>query len=517
MKPLRRLAGALVLLVTALASIAATPARPNILFIYTDDHSYRTLSCYEGAHPWASTPNMDRLAQRGVRFTHAYTGTWCMPSRATLLTGLHPYGVQTMRMEGAYPGSEYDPEQCKFWPSVFRRQGYQTAHIGKWHTGTDTGYGRDWDFQIVWNRPKFPDNAGNYYYDQKLTFHGGETRVVPGYSTDNYTQWAVDYINGAGRDAKKPWYLWLCYGGVHGPFTPAERHLNDYPDAYAQTPADIYPPRAGKPGYMQEINTWAKGPDGEPILRAEAARRRVGDDPEAKKGRTLSSWVRQYNQAVRSLDEGIGKVLAALEDSGQLRNTLVILTADQGFAWGQHGFRAKLAPYDATIRCPMIVSMPGTLPEGKVCRVPVTGVDIVPTIFSFAGLELPWKMHGHDLTPLLKNPDAAWPHTTMLTHTGDHYGADCDVIPPAPQSRHGGVPWYVMTADGRYKYIRTLEANEPEELYDLQRDPEELTNLALDAVHAARLAAMRAGAIAELRRTDAKFADALPSVATGAN
>ena len=90
-------------------AIAAAEERPNILFIYTDDHSYRTVGCYPEAHPWVKTPNMDALAAHGVRFTHAYIGTWCMPSRATLLTGFHEWGVQSMRMEGPYPGSEYDP------------------------------------------------------------------------------------------------------------------------------------------------------------------------------------------------------------------------------------------------------------------------------------------------------------------------------------------------------------------------------------------------------------------------
>ena len=93
---------------------AAPPERPNLLFIYTDDHSYRTLSCYEGAESWARTPNMDRLAARGVRFTHAYIGTWCMPSRTTMLTGRHQYGVASMRMQPPYPGATYDPKQCRF-------------------------------------------------------------------------------------------------------------------------------------------------------------------------------------------------------------------------------------------------------------------------------------------------------------------------------------------------------------------------------------------------------------------
>ncbi len=498
-------------LCSALNSSFAVQPRPNILFIYTDDHSYRTLSCYEHAESWARTPNMDRLAARGVRFTHAYIGSWCMPSRVTMLTGRHQYGAQTMRMEGEYPGSEYDPAQCRFWPAVFRQNGYHTAQIGKWHSGRDAGFGRDWDHQIVWNRPRHPDNAPNYYLDQLLSFDGGEPRVTPGYSTDNYTRWAVDYIKGATREAGKPWYLWLCYGGVHAPYTPAERHLEDYPQATVATPADIYPPRPGKPAYMQKIAAWEKGADGQPVLSGKAMGSEVGDDPARDQGRSLSSWSRQYHQAVRALDEGIGQVLDALDESGQRENTLVVLTSDQGYAWGQHGFRAKLAPYDANIRSPLIVSMPGTLPEGKVCRTPVGGADLPPTFFSFAGLDLPWEMHGHDLKPLLLDADSAWPHTTLLPVTADKFGTACDAVPAPPGHLHkAGVPWYLMVARGRHKYIRTLEKGETEELYDLLADPEELTNLAADAAHAATLKTLREAAVAELRRTGAKMVDTLP-------
>jgi arylsulfatase A-like enzyme len=518
MKPLLLAATAFTALVASHCSTltAAAAPRPNILFIYTDDHSYRTMSAYEGAEPWVRTPNMDRLAQRGVRFTHAYIGTWCMPSRATLLTGLHQYGVQSMRMEGTYPGSTYDPQRCKFWPADFRQQGYHTAQIGKWHTGTDAGFGRDWDYQIVWNRPKHPDNAGNYYDNQLLSFNGGPPTLTTGYSTDNYTQWAIDFIKGQHRPADKPWYLWLCYGGVHSPFTPADRHNQDYPGAKVATPKDIYPPRAGKPEWMQKIETWAKGPNGEPVLKKEARGKEVGDDDSAAAGRTLSDWVRQYNQAVRALDEGIGKVLAALEATGQLKNTLVIFTADQGFAWGQHGFRHKLAPYDANLRCPLVISMPGTLPEGKICPTPVSGVDLVPTIYSVAGLKLPWAMHGHDLTPLLKKPDMNWPHPALMPFTSHYYGADTDTIPTdRAHLYHGGnIPWYVLLVEGRMKYIRTLVAGEPEELYDLRADPDELTNLAADPKHAATLKKLREASVKELRRTKAGFADKMPPVST---
>ena len=120
------------------AAIAAE--RPGILFICTDDHTYRTVNCYPEAYAWARTPTIDWLAREGVRFESAYIGIWCMWSHAELLTAHQQFGVESMRLEDPYPGSAYDPKKCPFWPSEFRKQGYVTAQIGKWHTG----YDRDW-------------------------------------------------------------------------------------------------------------------------------------------------------------------------------------------------------------------------------------------------------------------------------------------------------------------------------------------------------------------------------------
>ncbi|MBI1311097.1 sulfatase-like hydrolase/transferase [bacterium] len=472
--------------------------RPNILFIYTDDHSYRTVGCYPQSYPWVKTPTIDRLAKEGVRFEYAYIGTWCMPSRATLLTGHHQFGVESMRMVGEYPGSTYDPAKCPFWPQVFREHGYTTAHIGKWHTGTDTGYGRDWDFQIVWNRPKHPETSQNYYYNQPVTYQGGETKILKEYSTDKYTDWAVDYISGNGRDTSKPWYLWLCYGAVHSPSTPADRHMAEYPEIDVPTPADIFPPRPGKPAWAQKVNVWEKAENGIPMIGK----------------RSLTSWVRQYHQGVLAIDEGIDRLLKTLDETGQRENTLIIFTSDQGFAWGQHGFRQKVAAYDATIRSPMIISMPGRIPQNAVCPTPVGGVDLVPTIFRFAGIDLPWEMHGHDLTPLLENPQADWPHPMLLTATGRTYGSDTDTIPEGQAAYHGLVPWYVMLRQGKYKYVRPL-IDDIEELYDLEQDPDELTNLAVQPQHQKTLTTLRAAALTELNRTNAGFVNSMPPVREG--
>lgn len=482
-------------------------SRPNILFLYADDQSTKTVGCYPESWEWVKTPNLDALAKKGVRFTHCYLGSWCMPSRATLLTGRLPHSIESMTMAGQYPGSSYDPEKCPFWPSIFRKHGYQTAQIGKWHTGTDTGFGRDWDFQIVWNRPKHPENAGNYYGDQILAFQGKE-REVAGYSTDNYTQWACDYIRGENRDPTKPWYLWLCYGAVHGPTTPAPRHLGKLSGKQVDAPVDILGPRADKPAWLERSQAWVRGADGR--LYAGKSGEQFGDDDNQRRRKTYEDWVLQVNECAMALDEGVGKVLQALEESGQLENTIVVYSADQGFGMGEHGFRAKLAAYDATYNSPLIISFPKRFPEGRSCKIPVGGSDLVRTFFAWAGIEIPWTMHGRDITSILERPDVEDDRVLLYENMGQKYGSETNIIPGDDTIFHGNVPRWVAIRSGRYKYIRTLIEGEMEEIYDIQSDPDELRNLALLAENQSLLLELRQKTIQELIRTGAGFARSMP-------
>jgi arylsulfatase A-like enzyme len=485
----------------SLAHAAETPKRPNILFIYADDQSYKTVGCYPESWPWVKTPHIDALARAGVRFHGAYLGAWCMPSRASILTGKHPHGVQSMRMEGPYPGSTYDPKQCPFWPALFRQAGYHTAHVGKWHTGTDTGYGRDWDYQVVWNRPGHPDNAGAYYEKQLLSVNG-EERWQDGYPADNYTKWAVEYVKGANRDKGKPWFLWLCYGSVHGPSKPAARHKGLYQDAKVPEPADLLGPRPGKPDYLNNTQAWLRNKDGRVV--AGKSGEKVGDEAGGK-GAGYADWVRQVNECVPAVDEGVGQLLAALKESGQLDNTLVVYTADQGFAMGEHGLRMKIAPYDASYRSPLIAAMPGVIASGKSCQYTPTAPDLIATYFARAGVAPPADLHGRDITPLLKDPAAAWPHPAVYEHTGHDFGGDvAKVLKADPKGAiYQKVPWYAAVVQGGWKYVRYLQPGVPEELYDLGSDPEELKNLAADPAQAAKLAALRRALAAELKRTAA--------------
>ncbi|MCB1093805.1 MAG: sulfatase-like hydrolase/transferase, partial [Verrucomicrobiae bacterium] len=211
-------------------------------------------------------------------------------------------------------------------------------------------------------------------YQTQITSIDGKEQTIEGYPADNYTQWSLDYIWGKNRDATKPWYLWLCYGSIHGPSTPAKRHKGGYKGEEVPVPADIFPPREGKPGYLNNTQMWVQGPDGHPVVGK-------GGERSAKKqnGQRFDSWVRQVNECVPAIDEGVGKLVAALKETGQYDNTLIIYTADQGFAMGEHGFRTKLAPYDANYRSPFIVSMPSRFATGQFCDVSVNGPDLVAT------------------------------------------------------------------------------------------------------------------------------------------
>lgn len=478
--------------------------KPNILFIYTDDQSHRTVSCYEEAHKWVKTPNIDKLAEQGVRFKSAYIGTWCMPSRFTMLTGLLQPRMNSVKMTGKYPASTYDPEVLKFWPKVFRENGYTTAHVGKWHTGVDTGYGRDWDYQIVWNRPGYPDNAFHYYYDQQIEENGKALGIVGGYSTDNYTKWADNYLKGKNRDSSKPWALWLCYAGSHGPFTPADRHLNEYPDFSFTPPEDVFPPRAGKPAYVENRDTWIPDENGKAILKQGTGIH----------GNSLKDMVRQYQQSVLAIDEGIGKIIQTLKDTGQYDNTIIIFTSDQGFAWGHHGFKLKVAPYDDNLKAPFIISYPKEYPQNKVVKSHVSGADIAPTIFEMAGIKAPWDMDGRSLMPLIKNPDLKWDYPVLMTYSVYFYGEDTQEIPTDPKKLYhkSGVPWWSSITKGKYKYIQTLVKGEIPELYDLESDPAELNNLALKDEYKETVKKLRTEMISELKRTKVGFADSLPEV-----
>lgn len=465
--------------------------RPNILYIFTDDQTIRSVSAYAEAHPWVHTPHIDRLAKAGLRFTTAYTGAWCQPSRASALSGRLQHRIESLRVTD-YPLASYDPEQLRFFPSVFRKNGYQTACIGKWHLGEDVGHGRDWDYSVIWDRGG--GNAWAYYEGMLVRTNGGPREPLGGYSTDRFTELAVDYIQSR-KDDEQPWYLWLCYSGVHGPYTPAERHSEIYADApEAVEPVDIFGPRPTKPDHMKDFSRWEKGPDG----------KAVGFD----------KFLKKYHRAVQSLDEGVGAIMEALKTTGQLENTVIVFTSDQGYAIGQHGSREKWLPYDANLCAPLIVVAPGITQPNSVSREPVNGVDIVTTLHSLAGIEPEWSMDGRDLMPILRDPQSSLGAPMLMINSLYEYGDAVREEIKAQRyeesfTRRSRYAW-MMLREGPYKYIRYFKDNVIEELYDLSSDPEELNNLSVDPAYRSKLRELRHEAVEAFRTKDDDFVDYLP-------
>jgi arylsulfatase A-like enzyme len=486
------------LLAVADDDAAAAPERPNVLYLFTDDQSVRTLSCYADApqaYTWAKTPNIDKLAEAGVRFRYCYTGPLCRPSRGTALTGR-----LACNRTNATP----------YWTTKLREQGYHTGMVGKWHWNVPQ-HGVAWDWSVVWPH-HLGDRSGGYYVDQMVSINGGKLVPLGGYSTDRYTDYAVQYLKERAEQKDKPWYFWVCFAGVHGPYTPADRHLQDYVDAPpAEIPGDIFGPRPEKPENLHHFSRWKEGADGAPTMSMGGVER------------PFDAWVKQYNQAVRALDEGVGRIMQTLRDTGQLDNTIVIFTADQGFAWGQHGFRDKTAPYDANLCAPLIVSNPKRFAQGVVCAQPVSGADIIKTIHRATGLaDVPTD--GRDFTALLSNPDRKdWTDQPMLQmHGGTMSGNDAFIAALRKGRDTGnwdrliaesstGTRAWLMMRKGRYKYVRYLVPEYIEELYDLEADPLELTNLALRKANHAQLARLREQCVSAFAARGAAFLDLLPA------
>jgi arylsulfatase A-like enzyme len=266
----------------------------------------------------------------------------------------------------------------------------------------------------------------------------------------------------------------------------------------------MFPPRPDKPAYLNRTQAWTRAADGTPF--AGKSGENFGDTS-ATHRQSFAGFVRQMNECVPAIDEGVGKLVAALRETGQLANTLIIYTADQGFGMGEHGFRTKLGPYDATYRSPLIISLPGVTPPGSVCSLPVNAPDLVSTMIAQAGVTLPWNTHGHDLTPVLRAPTADWQAPCLYEFTGEIFGSRVAELANAQpeKAEYHAVPWYTAVVHRGWKLIRYLKPGVGEELYDLQNDPEELHNLANKPESGGRLGQLRVTLDSELKRTKAGF------------
>jgi iduronate 2-sulfatase len=463
----------------ALAAVAtADGARPNVLFIISDDLTATALSCY--GNTICRTPNIDRLAARGTRFTRAFCqGTYCGPSRASFLSGYYPHAIGVLGYTSPRPAIG----ERATWPQHFKNAGYYTARVSKiYHMGVPGGIevggdgrkhngGDGADDPASWterfNSPgpewKAP-GAGETLEgnpDGKKPVVGGNTFVVVEADGDDSVhsdgKTAAKAVELIERHAGKPFFLAVGFVRPHVPFVAPKKYFEPF------LPYDKLPLPAKLDGDWDDIPK--AGINYKTSVNMKMDRRR--------QQKALGG----YYAAVAYMDVQVGKVLAALERTGQADNTIVIFTSDHGYHLGEHDFWAKVSLRDESAVSPLIISVPGKKPA--VCHSLVELLDLYPTVASLCGLEVPSRLQGKDISPLFDNPNQQVREAAFSV---------------APSSKG------FLLREDKWAYIQYAEdASAGIELFDMASDPQQFTNLAGRAEYATVVADFKAKLTAKLR------------------
>ncbi|MCP5118712.1 MAG: sulfatase [bacterium] len=447
------LGASVLLLALAGCGQQAEAPRPNILYIMTDDHAAHMLSIYGSRI--ASTPNLDRIGNQGMRFANAFcTNSLCAPSRATLLTGKysHRNGQRTNR-------ETFDGSQQTF-PKLLRQAGYQTAIIGKWHLKSEpTGF----DY---WN--VLPGQGD--YHDPVLIDNGEETKHT-GYVTDIITDLALEWLGK--RDSSKPFLLMFHHKAPHARWVPDEKHIRMFEDQVIAAPDTFDDDLKGRARPIQEAKNliWPDLRDRFASWTDYGKSVPEGLSPEAEEEAVFQRYVKDYMRVVASVDDNVGRVLDYLDESGLTEDTVVIYTTDNGMFVGDHGMFDKRWMYEEALRVPLLVRYPRAIKPGSLTERFALNVDYAPTILDYAGVEAPADMQGRSLRPVLEDeapPD--WRESFYY-----HYYEF-----PAQHNvrKHYGV------RTQRYKLMHFYEDIDAWELIDLENDPEERRNVYDDTAHA---------------------------------
>lgn len=456
----------LVLLVWLLAGVtlpAAAAERPNVIVILTDDQRADCLSI--AGHEHLKTPNIDRLAKEGVYFKNAFcTTSLCSPSRASILSGLyaHSHGV----MDNF---TEYPHDLASF-PKQLQKAGYATAYIGKYHMGEENDEPRPgFDYFVT-------HKGQGKYFDTEFNFHGRERKVVKGYYTHVVTEMALDWIGQQKKE--KPFCLMLGHKAPHSFYFPEPKYEHVFDDVKIEYPDTAFK-LEGKPQWIKErLNTW-HGIYG-PLF--DYRKKFPDSSPEAVKD--FAAMTRAYWGTIRSVDDSVGKIYAALEKQGLLDNTLIIYMADNGLLNGEHGMVDKRTMHEPSIRIPLVVRYPGLVDPQRPVTVEemVLTVDIAPSILDLCDAEPLKEIHGRSWRKLAQGDATGW-------RTSFHYEYNYEKQFPYTPNVRG-----VRT--DRWKYIHYPHGDgSPDkhkaELYDLKTDPEERNNLIDNPEHTERVAELQ--------------------------
>lgn len=423
--------------------------RPNVLFILTDDQRYDAMSCI-GYPEWLRTPHMDRIRHEGALFANAFvTTSLCSPSRASFLTGCyaHTHNVRTNE------ANDPDPTLPTF-PQVFQGAGYETGYIGKWHMAPGADPRPGFDYWLSFR------GQGDYI-DPALNENGDDFRAE-GYMTDLLTDYALGFLR---RPRGGPFCLYLSHKAVHGPFTPAERHRDQYPDAEIPRPVSFDDTFRDKPEWMRagfvrgaRAEQWRRNRD----LPVPPELAPAQWDPRAR-GRI------DYYRSLSAVDEGIGRIMQALADMGALDNTIIVFAGDNGYFHGEHRRGDKRLMYEESLRIPLLVRYPAMVRAGSTVEQMVLNIDLAPTLLDLAGLEAPGTVQGRSARPLLAGEDVVWRSSFLYEYFQESW------LP--------GIPTMFGVRTERHKLITYPEIDDLDELYDLQADPHEMTNLAVAPAH----------------------------------
>ena len=476
----------------------------NILYIMCDDHSYQTISAYD--HRFIETPNIDWIANEGVRFTNSFVANSLSgPSRACLLTGKHSHKNGFTDNTKRFDGSQ------QTFPKLLQQAGYQTAVVGKWHLTSDpTGF----DY---WN---ILTGQGDYY--NPYFIDNGEKKQIEGYATNITTDLALDWLDNK-RDKNKPFCLLLHHKAPHRTWMPDTCDLDLYEDIVYPVPETFYDKYEGRIAASEqemsiiedmdlvydlkmadkenEIHTTTGLEESGRSLynRMTPAQKAAWDkhyDPIIKKfkeqkltGKALAEWKYQqymhdYLRVIHSIDRNVGRVLDYMKKSGLLENTIIVYTSDQGFYMGEHGWFDKRFMYEESFRTPIPGGVKGDIPEM------VQNIDHAATFLQLAGVPVPEDIQGDSYLPLLKGEKPKDWRTSLYYHFYE-YPAEHAV------KRHYGV------RTDRYKLIHFYHDIDVWELYDLQNDPMEMHNIYNEPGNEALIDSLKA----ELRKLQKQYDD----------
>lgn len=477
--------------------------RPNIVFIMSDDHAYQAISAY--GYGLNSTPNIDRLAKEGAIFNRCFVAnSICAPSRATMLTGKFTH------MNGKIDNIEvFDWNQPNV-AKILQKNGYQTALIGKIHIeGNPQGF----DY---WN---VLPGQGQYYNPEFI--ENGVQRKYTGYCTKITTDLALDWLTNK-RDKNKPFLLLYHHKAPHRTWMPEEKYFDLFNDKTFTPPSNFFDDYNGRPAAAAQEMSISKDMDlaydlkmldeqgdiktnyrgsaqnmydrMDPVQKAmwDKHYKPIIEDFKARHltGKELSLWkydryMKDYLSTIQSVDDGVGEVLDYLDKNGLTENTIVIYTSDQGFYLGEHGWFDKRFMYEESFRTPFLIRYPKEIKPGSSISQLVQNIDFAPTFLDYAGVKVPEDMQGESFRKIVAGKQVPWRDAVYYQYyeyPGEH-----------KVKRHYGI------RTDRYKLIHFYYDIDEWELFDLEKDPNEMKNVYNDSDYA-KVKALMHSKLEDLRK-----------------